>query len=236
MSAAGLHELAPDVYCLGSGKGGHVRAFLLDAARELTLVDTLFEDDARLVLGALDQLGRKPGDVKRIVLTHAHRSHLGGLLALKQATGAPVLAHEWEADIVGGERRAQPGSLRPVLPLSLIPFRLGLLLNKPKHRPCPVDETIGEGDAVGPLHVLFTPGHSPGHLAFHWPERGLLIAGDSVATWPNVSAGWQGFNLNEREHRASVARLAAIEAPIVGVGHGDPITNGAAETLHALVA
>jgi glyoxylase-like metal-dependent hydrolase (beta-lactamase superfamily II) len=100
-------ELAPGVHSLGGAKGGHVRAFLLDHG-ELTLVDTLFEDDARGVLEAIRALGRRPGDVARIVLSHAHRSHLGGLAALKRATGAVVLAHEWEAGIVSGDRRAQP--------------------------------------------------------------------------------------------------------------------------------
>jgi glyoxylase-like metal-dependent hydrolase (beta-lactamase superfamily II) len=229
-------ELAPGVRALGSGKGGRVRAFLLDTGNELTLVDTLFEDDGRQVLSAIDALGRKPSDVKRIVITHAHRSHLGGVAALKRATGATVLAHEWEADIIGGDRRAQPGTLTPLTPLKLIPFRLGLRFNRPKHHPCPVDETIAEGDAAGPLHVLFTPGHSPGHLAFHWPEKNFLIVGDSIATWPSFGPGWRGFNLNPRQHRASLERVAALEPSIVGVGHGDPITDAAAERVHEAAA
>ena len=47
-------ELAPGVYSLGHKKGGHVHAFLIDDGGELTLVDTLFEGDARLVLEAID--------------------------------------------------------------------------------------------------------------------------------------------------------------------------------------
>ena len=97
-----MKELAPGVYSLGHGKGGHVHAFLLDAGGELLLVDTLFEGDARLVFEALQTLGRSPGDLTRIAITHAHRSHLGGLAALKRASGATVYAHRWEADIVAG--------------------------------------------------------------------------------------------------------------------------------------
>ena len=176
-------EIAPGAYALGGKKGGHVRAFLLDHG-ELTLVDTLFEDDARGVLAAIRELGRSPRDVERIVLTHAHRSHLGGVAALRHATGATVLAHEFEADIVAGERRAQPVTLRPMQSLRLIPFQLGLALGRPKHVGCPVDEAIANDDAAGPLQVLHAPGHSPGHLAFFWPERGVLLAGDAIATWP----------------------------------------------------
>ena len=225
-------ELAPGVHALGHGKGGHVHAFLLETGEELTLVDTLFENDARLVLQAIDRLGRKPSDLRRIAITHGHRSHLGGLAALKRATGATVYVHRWEADIVAGDRRAQSVTILPKQSVKLIPFQLGLWLNLPRHVPCPVDEPLDEGDAVGPLQVLYAPGHSPGHLAFWWPERRFLIAGDAVATWPELCAGWSAFNLNLVQHRASLARMAALDAAVVGVGHGDPISDGAADRVY----
>ena len=231
-----MRELAPGVHVLGGTKGGRVRSFLLEAAGELTLVDTLFENDARGVLDAIRKLGRTPSDLKRIVLTHAHRSHLGGLAALKRETGATVLAHESEADIVSGDRPAQPVGLKPTAPLRTFPFQVGIFLNRPKHRPCPIDESVGDDDAVGPLRVLHVPGHSPGHLAFFWPERRLLIAGDAIATWPRFEAGWPAFTLNPEQHAVSIRRLAGLDAGIVGVGHGDPITIDAADRIHGLVA
>ena len=231
-----MKELARDIYSLGHGKGGHVHAFLIDNDNELTLIDTLFEGDARLVLGAIDQLGRKPSDLKRIGITHGHRSHLGGLAALKRATGATVYAHAWEADIVSGDRRAQPVSILPQQSLRLIPFQLGLWLGIPKHTPCPVDELLDDGDTLGPLQVLHASGHSPGHLAFAWPERKFAIVGDAVATWPELCPGWHAFNLNKTQHHLTLQRLAALEATILGVGHGDPIVQGAAETMHKLAS
>jgi glyoxylase-like metal-dependent hydrolase (beta-lactamase superfamily II) len=231
-----VRELAPGVYSLGHGKGGHVHAFLVDAGGELTLVDTLFEDDARLVLEALHRLGRSPTDIKRIAITHGHRSHLGGLAALKRASGATVHAHAWEADIVGGERRAQSVSILPHQSLRLLPFQLGLWLNRPRHTPCPIDQLVDEGDAVGPLQVMHAPGHSPGHLTFWWPERRFLIAGDGIATWPSLCAGWTAFNLNRTQHRKTLQRLAELDAAVVGVGHGEPITDRAADTVHKVAA
>jgi glyoxylase-like metal-dependent hydrolase (beta-lactamase superfamily II) len=106
-------ELASGVHAIGHGAGGHVRAFLVDDGGELTIVDTFCEGDARLVLEAIRALGRTPSQLKRIGITHAHRSHLGGLAQLKRASGATVYAHPWETDIVGGERRAQPVTLLP---------------------------------------------------------------------------------------------------------------------------
>jgi glyoxylase-like metal-dependent hydrolase (beta-lactamase superfamily II) len=229
-------ELAPGIHSLGHGKGGHVHAFLVDDGNELSLVDTLFENDARLVLAAIRDLGRKPTDLKRIAITHGHRSHLGGLATLKRASGATVYAHRWEADIVSGDRRAQAVSILPQQSLKLIPFQLGLWLNRPKHAPCPVDELLDEGDAFGPLEVLYAAGHSPGHLAFSWPERRFAIVGDAVATWPELCPGWHAFNLNKRQHHTTLQRLARLEPAIVGVGHGDPITSGADQTLHELAS
>jgi glyoxylase-like metal-dependent hydrolase (beta-lactamase superfamily II) len=229
-------ELAPGIHSLGHGKGGHVHAFLIENGNELSLVDTLFESDARLVLAAIRALGRSPRDLKRIAITHGHRSHLGGLAALKRASGATVYAHPWEADIVAGDRRAQAVSILPRQSLRLLPFQLGLWLGMPKHVPCPVDELLDEGDAFGPLHVLHAAGHSPGHLAFSLPEQGFLIVGDAVATWPELCPGWHSFNLNKPQHHATLQRLATLEATLVGVGHGDPITRGASDTLHELAS
>ena len=231
-----MRELAPGVHVLGGKKGGRVRSFLLESGGELTLVDTLFENDGGAVLEAIRALGRSPSDLKRIVLTHAHRSHLGGLAALKRATGAAVLAHEWEADIVSGDRPAQSVGLKPTAPLRTYPFQLGIFLNRPRHRPCPIDESVEDGAAVGPLRVLHVPGHSPGHLAFHWEERRLLLSGDAIATWPRFEAGWPAFTLNPDQHAESIRRLAELDAAIVGVGHGDPVTDGAADKVHGLAS
>ncbi|MQA76163.1 MAG: MBL fold metallo-hydrolase [Solirubrobacterales bacterium] len=227
-------EIAEGVHSIGQTKGGHVHAYLFDHRNELTLLDTLFDDDAALVLARIREIGRSPADLKRIALTHAHRSHLGGLATLKRLSGALIYAHEWEADIIAGERVAQPVSLRPSGPLTTYPFRIGLALGRPRHAPCPVDRGLSEGDQIGPLRVVHIPGHTPGHLAFHWEERGVLAVGDAVATWPRIDAGWPGFNLNEGQYRGSLRRLAQIEASVIAVGHGDPLTERAAERVHAL--
>jgi glyoxylase-like metal-dependent hydrolase (beta-lactamase superfamily II) len=227
-------EIGSGVHSIGQTKGGRVHAFLFDAGGELTLIDTLFDSDAHVVLDYVKRIGRQPTAITSILVTHGHRSHLGGLATLKRLSGATVRSHEWEADIVSGDRLAQPVTLVPKPPLHTYPFRIGLALGRPRHDPCPVDEALADGDRVGPLEVMHIPGHSPGHLAFHWPERRVLVAGDAVATWPTFDAGWPGFNLNEREHAASIARLASLDAEVVGVGHGEPIREQAPDRLAEL--
>jgi glyoxylase-like metal-dependent hydrolase (beta-lactamase superfamily II) len=227
-------EIAPGVHSIGQEEGGHVHAYLFVHGRELTLIDTLWDADAHVVLEYIQRLGRSSRDLKRIALTHGHRSHLGGLAELKRLSGATVYSHAWEADIVAGERLAQPVSLLPRGGLRLFKFRVGLALGFPRHVGCPVDEAVEEGDTIGPFRVVHIPGHTPGHLAFHAPEQRFVAVGDAIATWPRDGAGWPGFNLNEDQYRESVRRLTRLEADAIGVGHGEPITAGAAQRVHSL--
>jgi glyoxylase-like metal-dependent hydrolase (beta-lactamase superfamily II) len=230
-------ELAPGVWALGQRKGGRVHAFLLDGGDSgLTLVDTLFDTDGARILQLLGRLGRDPTDLRRIVITHAHRSHLGGAALLREATGAEVHAHAWEADIVAGEREAQRVSLVPRRPYrTYIPFQAAAAIGLGKHPPCPVDHHVAGGDRIGPLEVVDAPGHSPGHLAFWLEEHRLLIAGDAIATWPSFLPGWGNFTLNEAQHRRSLRRLAEHEPEILAVGHGPPVRDGARERVRDLV-
>ena len=76
-------ELAPGVYSLGVHKGFATHAFLVADDDGFTLIDTLFDADGLVIANQLRALGGTLADLKRIVVTHAHRSHLGGLAALR---------------------------------------------------------------------------------------------------------------------------------------------------------
>jgi glyoxylase-like metal-dependent hydrolase (beta-lactamase superfamily II) len=242
-------QIARGVYALGHRTGrsaylsAYSRAYLLDDGTDLTLIDTLADKDAHLVLEQLKKLNRPVTDLKRILLTHAHRSHLMGLAHLKRLSGATVCSHEWEADIIEGKLKARPVSLRPDHPLLVYPFRLGLGLGA-EHPPCDVDRSLKDGDRVGPISVIHTPGHTPGHLVYYWPEQQALFTGDDVVTWPRFGASWPGFQLDKKQFRDSLRymaesarRLAGHNPPVavIGVAHGDPITRGATDRLHSLV-
>jgi glyoxylase-like metal-dependent hydrolase (beta-lactamase superfamily II) len=228
-------EIAPGVYSMRQSKGFDVHAFLLDDGDGLSLIDTLFDADAKVVLNEIKAMGKTITDLKRIVLTHAHRSHLGGLAELKRQSGAQVYAHEWEADIIAGERPAQAVSWRPQDPLITYHFQVGNNLNVAHHPPCTVDHFLRGGEQIGPVQVVHTPGHSPGHLAFYWPQRRVLFTGDAVVTSPKFMTGWPGFVLNVKQHQASLRQLAAFDAEILAVGHGEPILTAGATRLRGLL-
>ncbi len=222
-------QIAPGVYSMSQRKGGHVHAFLLELGDGLAVIDTLFDTDAGRVVAQIQAIGKAVTDLKHIIITHAHRSHLGGMAALKKMSGATVYAHPWEADIIAGEREAQRVSPWPSAPLQAYPLQLGLALGFGKHPPCPVDRTVRDGDSIGPLKVIHVPGHTPGSLAFHWPERQALFVGDVIATWPRFEPGWKGFTLNHKQNRDSLGKLTDVPAPeVLAVGHGDPVKTGGA--------
>lgn len=228
-------QIAPGIHSLGQDKGGRVHAYLLDDGLGLTLIDTLYDDDGNVVLAEIASMGRTPADLKQIILTHAHKSHVGGLAALKAASGATVSSHTWEVDIIAGRRKATPVSKIPRKPFAVLHLQLGLALGFGKHVPCEVDRQLKAGDRIGPLEVVETPGHTPGCLSFWWPERRALFVGDVVATWPELAPGWPGLTLDNAQNFRSVQQLTDFSnAAILGVGHGEPITADAAARLREL--
>ncbi len=124
-----------------------------------------------------------------------------------------------------------------MFPLQLIPFRIGALLNRPKHVPCAVDRELhNTGDEmVGPLEVIPTPGHTPGSVSFFWRERGVLAVGDAIATWPSFLPGWPGFNLDEGLYQRSLQNLISLEPAVVCPGHGAPITENTPRRIESLL-
>lgn len=227
--------IADGVYSLGQEKGGHVHAYLLDDGQGLTLIDALYDDDAHLVLEEIARIGKRPSDLKSIILTHSHRSHIGGVRALKAASGATVYAQQTEGEILAGARKAARVSIWPKPPREVYKLQVGLALGLGKHQPCPPDRALKEGDHVGPLSVIATPGHTPGCLSFWWPQKKAVFVGDIVVTWPIVEAGWAGLTLDMKENIRSVGKVSEVgDVEIVGVGHGEPIRSGGLEVLKKL--
>ena len=228
-------RIVDGLYSMGQEQGGHVHAFLLDDGTGLTLIDTMYDDDARVVLAELARIGRTPADLRHIILTHAHKSHVGGLAALKKASSAAVCSHDWEVDVIAGRRKATRVSPIPRRPLAVYRLQLGLALGLGDHIPCEVDRRLKAGDRVGPLEVVETPGHTPGSLSFWWPERRALFPGDVMVTWPEVAAGWPGLTLDNDRNLRSVHQLTDFgNAEIMCTGHGEPITQGAAAAIKKL--
>ena len=228
-------KLTDGIHYLNQDKGGHVHAFLLDDGNGITLIDALYDDEGQLILDEIRAMGRQPSDLKNIIATHAHRSHIGGMAELKRQANARVFAHEWEIGIIEGQRKATKVSIWPKAPLAAYKLQFGLAIGFDGHKPCLVDQSLKEADHIGPLTIVSTPGHTPGCLSFSWPQKKALFVGDVVVTWPRVEAGWAGLTMDMRENVRSIGKLSDFgDCEIVGVGHGEPIPHGGIEVLKKL--
>jgi glyoxylase-like metal-dependent hydrolase (beta-lactamase superfamily II) len=228
-------KLTDGIHYLRQTMGGHVHAFLLDDGKGITLIDALYDTDGKMILDEIRAMGRQPSDLKNIIATHAHRSHIGGMAELKEQSNATVYAHEWEIGIIEGKRKSTRVSIWPKPPLKAYYTQFGLALGFDGHKPCLVDQSLKEGDHIGPLTIVASPGHTPGCLSFHWPEKKALFVGDVIVTWPRVEAGWAGLTLDMKQNIKSVGKLSDFgDTEIVGVGHGEPIGEGGIEVLKKL--
>ena len=237
-------RLAEGIEIVGNASWGSVRAFLVMEEDGLTLVDTLGDKHPFMILATIRRLGHKITDLKRIYLTHAHFSHLAGLVALVDMSGATVCVHEEEADVVRGRCEAERVPLLPKRPYrAYYPFQLGAALGKgasgigtDRFEGCAVDECLEDGVVRGRIQVVHAPGHTRGHLAFWIEDERVLLAGDAIVTWPYEAGGWDSFMLDWHDQRESLCKLAKLGPERIGVGHGSPIVANAERRVRRLAA
>ncbi|GHH49941.1 MBL fold metallo-hydrolase [Streptomyces candidus] len=194
---------------------------------ELTLIDAGHRDAAADIERAIRSLGRDPRDLRRIVLTHCHRDHVGAAEELAARYGAQVLAHRLDAPVVRGDAPTpEPDLLDWEVPL----YRHGLTV--PPAPPTRVDRELEDGDLLGfggGARVVHAPGHTDGSIGVHLPHHGVLFTGDCVAAVGEVMLGV--FNVDRPQALATMRRLASLAPSVACFGHGDPLTEDAATRL-----
>ena len=220
-------EIVPGVYAID--RLGVGRAYLYAEADRLTLIDTGLPGSADRVYAEIERAGRKPEDLKQIVITHHHSDHAGALADVVARTGAQVLAHAIDAAVVRGD--SPPGNAdRRGLARLLTPV-LGKSAKAPA--PCRVDRELADGDEIeldGGARVLHVPGHTPGSIALYVPARRLLFAGDAASSALGLGPprGPFGlFNEDQAQARASFRKLAELDFDAAFFGHGKPLDKGA---------
>jgi hydroxyacylglutathione hydrolase len=119
-------------------------------------------EEADRLIGALDAIGIKT--VEAILVTHTHFDHVGAVAPVAAATGAPVYCPELETNVLANIMDYVPWP-------GFGPFES-----------YDADHTVGGGEqlelAGQTLDVIFTPGHSPGHVTYAIKDENALFSGD----------------------------------------------------------
>ena len=224
-------ELAAGIWRIPTMPFDFINSFLIaDEDGSLTLVDTGLKRAHKKVLAALAELGKAPEDVQRIVLTHGHNDHAGGLAGVAKATGADVLAHDREATYIrtGTTPQLDPGHTK------------GRLLNRVRggFEGVEVARTFQDGELLpigGGLRIVHTPGHTPGHVSLlHEPTR-VLITGDSIFNVRGLRYSPATFCTDVRLSRETADRLADLEYDTAAFTHGEHIAGGGREAVRAFL-
>ncbi len=218
-------EVAADVHAL---RLIGVNAFLI-MGDELTLIDAGHRGSGVMLRRQLGALGRQMTDIKRIVCTHGHPDHIGGVQEVARASGATVLMHPADMErlqirfreVISG--RPAPGAIIAYLTQA------------------PTDVIAAEDGhelpVLGGLRVLHTPGHTPGSICLYSATRRLLIVGDLLqrmrgeVTLPNFF-----FTDDMGLARRSIARLAELDVETILFSHYPPVRQGGRDALRALAS
>jgi len=219
-------QVVPGVYAISLGI---VNAFLIETDH-LTLIDTGLPGSAEKVLEAVRALGKRPADIRHILVTHCHVDHSGSLAALKQATRAPAYMHPADATMVRAGKSGRPMTPAPGLINGLV-FRK-FMTGPPKGiAPAEIEHEVRSGEdlpAAGGIRAIHTPGHCAGHLVFFWPRHGgVLFVGDAAANILRLglSPGYEDL----AEGKRSLARISGLNFKAACFGHGRAISRDASK-------
>ncbi|WP_327360639.1 MBL fold metallo-hydrolase [Streptomyces sp. NBC_01296] len=216
-------QLAPGVTRIATSKRDN--AFLVDGDDGFTLVDVGWSKAPRVLLNAVADLGRKPSDIRRVVLTHAHPDHVQGAAELRRHTGAQILIHAADRAWLEAGRVPAEGRSGPV-------GRLIDRLPKLHWNPTDPDGTVADRDVVegsGGLRVVHTPGHSPGHVVLLHEPSCTVLMGDAAFNRGTFALGPSALAADPDLRPGSLARIPQ-DVKAVGFAHGAPL---AGREVHA---
>ncbi len=166
-------------------------------------------DEAARIALTVERMGLS---ISQIIVTHAHIDHVGAIASLTDEFLCPVVMHEEaEAMLQTAPQQAM-----------MMGMRFGKV---PKvDRRIADDEVLEVGNLR--LHSLYTPGHSPGHLAFYAEEQEVVFSGDALFAGSVGRTDLPGGSMDVLMRSISERLLTLPDATRVLSGHGPETTIG----------
>ena len=229
-------EILPGVHRFTDGL---VNWYLVQEGDRIVAVDAGFPAHYGALKQALEELG---GTLTDMLLTHSHVDHVGWAESARKDFGATIRLHVEDVAFARSPLPLAPSERNPLLYALRHGATRRLYLGTTVKRG-PFGQRISEYTTVthgetltgvpGSPRVIFCPGHSKGHVAYHFAGQDVLFAGDAIVTrnpytgetGPRIvaaAATWRtDLNLE------TIGRLAETGAQTVLTGHGEPWTQGA---------
>ncbi|EAE6700600.1 MBL fold metallo-hydrolase [Listeria monocytogenes] len=196
-----------------------VNCYLILEKDGLTLIDTGILAHAKGIISLIHKL-KLP--LKRILLTHAHGDHIGGLVAVKAAFP--------EALVMVGSREKLLVETKEIYAFEAQRPLKGSYSDK---FPVKINQVLKDGDMVGSLLIIDTPGHTPGSISFFDERNGHLFVGDLFQTrggaaicgekrWLFPFPAMGSWDLSTSI--ASAEKVQLLDVTEIACGHG-PVMN-----------
>jgi glyoxylase-like metal-dependent hydrolase (beta-lactamase superfamily II) len=238
-----MTEVLPDVHLLRLPLSGSplkwINGYLLKADDGWVLVDCGWNlpEILEALTAQLGEIGVQLGDVRTLVITHFHPDHYGLAGTLVGLTRARMLMHRLDwlfvrselADFDAAIERLDEWLRRNGAPAELLgdeqrrahdAFR--------RYTVHPPDLEVEDGYRFGvgrhELRVVWTPGHTGGHICLHDAERQILLSGDHVLDpiSPNVSLNREHLGNPLGDYLRSLRKVGELGADLVLPAHGEP--------------
>ena len=164
--------------------------------------------EAERILEAIRDSGL---EARYVLLTHAHFDHIGAADEVMKATGADLALHPDDLPVLN----AGGGAIFFGLPSPPVP--------DPTMR-LEAGQEIEVGELT--LRVLYTPGHTPGHVSFYEPNEGAVFDGDVLFAQGIGRTDMPGGSYEALMHSIKDELMALPDDTVVYSGHGPPTTIG----------
>ncbi len=237
----GAREVLPGVYLVELPLPfalGSINVYLVRLADGYLLIDCGMDTEAcfQALARGVEEAGAGWRDIREILLTHVHPDHMGLAPRLLELSGARLSMHAHDAEYLRELTQTErylawaDGVMREAGVTNDIIAKIRRSSNEiHKHfHSLKPDHVLQGGEkiaaSVGELEVLWTPGHSPGHVCLYGRERRVLFAGDQMLEQISPNIGWLPDRDPLGEFLESLRELERLEVELILPSHGTPFS------------